>query len=770
MNIISLGDHPLLDIPDELLVKSQKEFIYLLNRLTEWEPIAGRLLFNMNQEPSSEIPRLFGTSGIRGIYEPRYISNPLDLFIQENKLTPLLVYFLGRSVGQLLMESGEALNAWVLMDVRNSSLPLAMAMIKGLTDQSVSVFFAGIAPTPCHAMHSTVLNVIITASHNPIEYNGVKLYRNGRPLVHDDERRIEQLITIQSQLADHAKTLKPNESPGNWTNAIAEFERDYFVHLHNLPETGKLRLQSERRFSTRFLPLDLAYGAAACPMSKGGTIARISPSLAVLLSLGLPVIGYGCTQDPIKTNKQIGAAYAYGETHDTPSIGEISHFSMGLTGYGTPAPRVVFLPIGWVDRHRKRLDLIRLHQSDLQTLSIGFPDFRTDILIIHLDDPALPFGLATQIESIFMRRKPLPGLMVDCDADRILITTPELASQQIPYLTGDGMIRFFVETSDPEKLSHVVYTVESGMSLEIALHRWIKKINPLRKNPPITIQSVNVGDRSIIDYMLAHSTGMIIGGEPSGHIVFAAETRSGFRITDDPLITYQKLLGCSLNERFDLSKSVSLMFHRIPEVYCARKGIPIAGNIALSKRSLELWESGKIGKLSTYARQFIPEYVRMFGDAYGQAFHDHAFPEITFTNDWHALLGESFSFINSSFNLPIAFLDYQNFSGEPEILQATLYLTQDTWAGPEVIRIGFWLFSDHGQYKMGEGVFRNSGTSPKNSAYHKLWPHHPLKKLFLTEGRLREILDELAEKRNDWTDNFLRRYLDELPSHHRLPE
>ncbi len=121
---------------------------------------------------------LFGTSGIRGV--------------ANKKLTPEFSIKLGLALGTAL-NGGRVI---VGNDVRLSSDMLKYSFISGLLATGNEVFDAGLAPTPAIALASKYYDtgVIITASHNPPEYNGFKFWKNGIGYSEHAERKIESLF------------------------------------------------------------------------------------------------------------------------------------------------------------------------------------------------------------------------------------------------------------------------------------------------------------------------------------------------------------------------------------------------------------------------------------------------------------------------------------------------------------------------------------------------------------------------------------------------
>jgi phosphoglucosamine mutase len=119
----------------------------------------------------------FGTDGVRGI---------VGEFI-----TPELVERLGKASAQW---SGRG-RVFVGRDTRSSGAELEEAFARGVASAGGSAVLAGVVPTPAVALLGLDLGVVISASHNPPEYNGVKFFdRNGRKLSDAAEEEIEALL------------------------------------------------------------------------------------------------------------------------------------------------------------------------------------------------------------------------------------------------------------------------------------------------------------------------------------------------------------------------------------------------------------------------------------------------------------------------------------------------------------------------------------------------------------------------------------------------
>jgi len=124
--------------------------------------------------------KLFGTNGIRGLVNV--------------ELTPEMAIKAGCAIGTFFGRK----SLLVGHDARTSGSLLSKAVISGLAATGCHVYFAGMAPTP--ALQFAVKNhkmdggVIITASHNPPEYNGIKvIWSDGIETSHEQEVEIENI-------------------------------------------------------------------------------------------------------------------------------------------------------------------------------------------------------------------------------------------------------------------------------------------------------------------------------------------------------------------------------------------------------------------------------------------------------------------------------------------------------------------------------------------------------------------------------------------------
>ena len=136
--------------------------------------------------------RLFGTDGIRGI--------------ANTELDPTLAFKLGKASAQLLAEESKKRGTFVIgHDGRISSDMLCCALISGICSAGHSVISAGIIPTPAVAYltkkYSADAGIVVSASHNSFEYNGIKIFdKNGSKLSDILEEAIESAISSESSI------------------------------------------------------------------------------------------------------------------------------------------------------------------------------------------------------------------------------------------------------------------------------------------------------------------------------------------------------------------------------------------------------------------------------------------------------------------------------------------------------------------------------------------------------------------------------------------
>jgi phosphoglucosamine mutase len=124
------------------------------------------------------VRQYFGTDGVRGVV--------------GDFLTVDLVERLGKASA---LWAGPSAHVFVGRDTRGSGQELEEAFARGVAAAGGSAVLAGVVPTPAVALLRLDLGVVITASHNPPEYNGVKFFgADGRKLSDEQEEQIEALL------------------------------------------------------------------------------------------------------------------------------------------------------------------------------------------------------------------------------------------------------------------------------------------------------------------------------------------------------------------------------------------------------------------------------------------------------------------------------------------------------------------------------------------------------------------------------------------------
>lgn len=135
--------------------------------------------------------RLFGTDGARGI--------------ANTELTPELAMNIGRAAAMVLINK-ETEHPTVLIgkDTRLSSDMLEGALTAGLCSVGANVILLGVVPTPAVAYligkYSADAGIMISASHNPFEFNGIKIFnKDGFKLPDELEEKIESIVLDNAQ-------------------------------------------------------------------------------------------------------------------------------------------------------------------------------------------------------------------------------------------------------------------------------------------------------------------------------------------------------------------------------------------------------------------------------------------------------------------------------------------------------------------------------------------------------------------------------------------
>jgi phosphoglucosamine mutase len=221
--------------------------------------------------------KLFGTDGVRGVanLEP---------------MTSEIAMQLGRAAAHIFMRRAGRHQVVIGKDTRLSGYMLESALTSGICSMGVDVLLVGPMPTPAIAFLTRSLRadagVVISASHNPYQDNGIKFFSNeGFKLPDEVEGRIEQLI-----ISDEIKHLRPTADAIGKAYRIGDAEGRYIEFVkRSLPKD--LDLQGIK------LVVDCANGAAY----------KVAP--AVLRELGAEIEVIANSPDGMNINDGCGAVH-----------------------------------------------------------------------------------------------------------------------------------------------------------------------------------------------------------------------------------------------------------------------------------------------------------------------------------------------------------------------------------------------------------------------------------------------------------------------------
>ncbi len=386
---------------------------------------------------------LFGTDGVRGI-------------ANQEPMTPETVVKLGRAVAHLIKAPGARRSIVIGKDTRLTGYMLETALTAGITSMGVDVLLVGPLPTPGIAFITRSLRadagVVISASHNSFEDNGIKFFSaEGLKLPDATEAQIEELILsgaidkIRPGADEIGKAFRIGDAGGRYI----EFAKNSF------PKRCTLRGLK--------IVVDCAHGAAY----------RVSPT--VLQELGAEVVALNVAPDGLNINAGCGSLHPQG------------------------AQRAV--------------------------LETG----------AHI------------------------GLAHDGDGDRVLCIDEKgelVNGDQILAICALDMLAEGRLTSRA-----VVATVMSNVGLEVAMRR-----------AGIQVVRTPVGDRYVLEEMLR--SGYSLGGEQSGHVIFAEHNTTG-----DGIVTALQVLAAMVRSGKPLSELVECMpcFPQVLENVRVQRRADLAG-------------------------------------------------------------------------------------------------------------------------------------------------------------------------------------------------
>ncbi|KQP09566.1 phosphoglucosamine mutase [Methylobacterium sp. Leaf93] len=217
--------------------------------------------------------KYFGTDGIRGR--------------ANGVITPELALKVGQAAGLVFQRGDHRHRVVIGKDTRLSGYMIETALVAGFTSVGMDVMLLGPMPTPAVAMLTPSmradLGVMISASHNPFEDNGIKLFGpDGFKLNDDVERAIEALIDGEL----HKKLAGPRD--------LGRAKRIESAHARYI-EFAKRTLPRNVTLDGLRVVVDCANGAAY----------RVAPE--TLWELGAEVIAIGVDPDGFNINHDVGS-------------------------------------------------------------------------------------------------------------------------------------------------------------------------------------------------------------------------------------------------------------------------------------------------------------------------------------------------------------------------------------------------------------------------------------------------------------------------------
>ena len=221
--------------------------------------------------------KLFGTDGVRGV-------------ANIHPMTTEIAMQIGRAIAFLVKNKNKGHHIVIGKDTRLSGYMIENALAAGICSMGVNVQLLGPMPTPGIAFITTSMRadagVVISASHNPFQDNGIKIFsRNGFKLPDAKEAEIEELIFSQKMAA-----LRPVADEVGKASRIDDSKGRYIVFLKNT-------FPRKYTLDDFHIVLDCAHGATY----------KIAPH--VFTELGAKVTAIGVNPDGKNINRNCGALH-----------------------------------------------------------------------------------------------------------------------------------------------------------------------------------------------------------------------------------------------------------------------------------------------------------------------------------------------------------------------------------------------------------------------------------------------------------------------------
>ena len=486
--------------------------------------------------------KYFGTDGIRGL--------------ANGTITPELALKVGQAAGVMFQNGDHRHRVLIGKDTRLSGYMIETALVAGFTSVGMDVLLTGPMPTPAVAMLTRSmradLGVMISASHNPYDDNGIKLFGpDGYKLSDEFEFKIEALIDgdLGGRLAKSADLGRAKRIDG---------VQDRYIEFAKRTLPRNLSLEGLR------VVIDCAHGAAY----------QVAPD--ALWELGAEVIKFGVDPDGFNINKECGSTDPGALAAKVREV----RADIGIALDGDADRMLIVDERGHVVDGDQLLAVIaeswnadgRLAKRTLpRNLSLeglrGVVDcangaayqvapealweLGADVIKMGVEPDGFnineecgstaPDALARKVREV---RADI-GIALDGDADRLVIV-----DERAHVVDGDQLMAVIAESwLAAGRLSKpgVVATVMSNLGLE----RYLGTLG-------LELRRTAVGDRYVLEHMREH--GYNVGGETSGHIIL-----SDYATTGDGLVAALQVLAVVKN----LDKPVSKVCHRfepLPQV------------------------------------------------------------------------------------------------------------------------------------------------------------------------------------------------------------
>lgn len=226
----------------------------------------------------SQERKLFGTDGIRGIANTPPMDGPT-------------AFRVGQAIAHYFRNGTHRHRIVIGKDTRLSGYLIENAMVSGIVSMGVDVYLLGPLPTPGIAFLTSGLRsdagVVISASHNSYEYNGIKVFdAEGYKLSDEIERELEQFIA-------HPEVLERHQAPPDGMGKAFRVDDAVGRYVVFLKSSFPRRLS----LTDLRLVLDCANGAAY----------KVAPE--VFRELGADIYPIGTTPDGKNINRGVGATH-----------------------------------------------------------------------------------------------------------------------------------------------------------------------------------------------------------------------------------------------------------------------------------------------------------------------------------------------------------------------------------------------------------------------------------------------------------------------------